>query len=409
MYNLRPVKLGVYFDLELQAGGAYQEALNAALLVKDLPAKIAEPIFFTNHRKNIELLKEKGIEAKLVPLPLLRRLMLLLRRRITHNRILGVWRKIAGLNSFERHFADHGVDLVYFLSLSSSANDLEELNYISTAWDNCHRDDMEFPEARAGRIFEVRERKYRSVLPKAVAILVDSVVGKHNLVRRYGIDEERIHVTPLMPAFGTQVKEEAYRKHYIDIRGKYKLDIPYVFYPAQFWAHKNHVYLLEGLRCLEDLYAVKVGAIFSGVDKGNLAHVRHVSESLGLSERIRFIGFVPNEEMVYLYRQCLALVMPTYFGPTNLPPIEAFRLEVPVLYSDKVGLREQVGDAALLMDLQAPESMAAQLNSLIKSPEKRDSLIRKGTTEFEKTPAQDRVKTLSGILKNFQRRMATWG
>ena len=60
----------------------------------------------------------------------------------------------------------------------------------------------------------------------------------------------------------------------VDIKKKYKLDMPYVFYPAQFWAHKNHIYLLEGLKSLEDNFGLKVGAIFSGGDKGNLDFIK---------------------------------------------------------------------------------------------------------------------------------------
>ena len=39
----------------------------------------------------------------------------------------------------------------------------------------------------------------------------------------------------------------------VNISDKYSLDVPYVFYPAQFWSHKNHSYLLEGLRILEEI------------------------------------------------------------------------------------------------------------------------------------------------------------
>ena len=79
-----------------------------------------------------------------------------------------------------------------------------------------------------------------------------------------------------------------------------------------------------------------------------MSYVRSHAARLSLEERIKFIGFVGNEEIPELYRQSIALVMPSYFGPTNLPPLEAFQLGVPVLYPDKAGLRDQVGNAALL-------------------------------------------------------------
>lgn len=408
MTLLRPLKLAVFLDQAIHAGGGYQQSLNAALLVKQLPRELAEPIFFTNHKTNIAILNGFGIDVVLLNLSLFRRVFLKIRNHITHPMALNLWKKMMGLNRFERCFVKHGVDLVYFISPTVLASDLEELNYITTLWDLCHRDDVEFPEVRVDRAFEARERHYLSVLPKAVAILVESPLGKMNVIRRYGIDEARVHVMPLTPATGTQISEEAYQSTYVDISQKYQLNIPYVYYPAQFWAHKNHVYLLEGLKCLEEKFDKKVGAIFSGGDQGNLAYVQEITERLGLGERVRFTGFVSNEEIPYLYKQSLALVMPTYFGPTNLPPLEAFNLDVPVLYPDKRGLRDQVEDAALLMDLHAPMSMASHLAELIEMPELRERLVKNGRAVLAKFTDDSRLKVLTTVLYDFRRRRACW-
>jgi glycosyltransferase involved in cell wall biosynthesis len=42
--------------------------------------------------------------------------------------------------------------------------------------------------------------------------------------------------------------------------------------------------------------------------------------------------------------------MPTFFGPTNIPQLEAFAMGCPVATSRIYGIPEQVGDAALLFD-----------------------------------------------------------
>ena len=60
----------------------------------------------------------------------------------------------------------------------------------------------------------------------------------------------------------------------------------------------------------------------------------------------------------------LTLVMPTFFGPTNSPPLEAFSLGVPILYSDLIGLKDIVA-AALFLDLDDPGSLAQNLKNLI--------------------------------------------
>ena len=186
------------------------------------------------------------------------------------------------------------------------------------------------------------------------------------------------------------------------------MQVPYVFYPAQFWAHKNHVYLLEGLHALEHRYGLKVGAIFSGYDEGNLAYIKNRVFVLGLEDRIRFADFVSSQEIPELYLQSIALVMPTYFGPTNLPPLEAFVLKVPVLYSDIAGLRDQVGDAGLLMNLKDPTSMAEHLKNLINDEYLRNRLIESGQKRLTYLDSIDRIKILKNVIENFQRKRMCW-
>lgn len=408
MSTTRVLRLGVFFDQIITTGGGYQQALNAILLVKQLPPDLVEPIYFTNHKNNINVLQSFGITALFIPNSLRSRICRKIRREISHPLFLKVWRRFFGPNSFERWFLNQNVDLVYFLAPTPDANDLEELNYITTVWDLCHRDDMEFPEVRAGRDFETRERYFKQVLPKATATLVESPLGKLNVIRRYGVDEDRVYVMPLSAALGTKITKEIYDKNFINIPDKYQLQVPYVFYPAQFWAHKNHVYLLQGLKHLEKKYGIKIGAIFSGGDKGNLAYLQKMSALLEIGDRVRFAGFVENEEIPYLYKQSLALVMPTYFGPNNVPPLEAFNLEVPVLYSDKPGLREQVGNAALLMDLNNPESMADHLFKLIEQPELRDQLTLEGKNILGQFSDAARINILTTILQKYMHRRICW-
>jgi glycosyltransferase involved in cell wall biosynthesis len=405
---MRPIRLALIFDQQIRAGGGYQQAMNAALLTRELPSDICEPIFFTTLEENVVTLAGHGIQAELIKFTFLRKARTYLRRLIIDARVLKLLKRLKRYSPFERLLVQRKIDLVYFLAPSGWARDLDETNYITTVWDLCHRDDPEFPEVRWNRQFEEREKKYRALLPRATAIFVDSELGKKNVVHRYGIDDERVHVMPFQAAAATRESPSSDSRSSIDVRAKYNLDVAYVFYPAQFWAHKNHVYLLEGLQVLEERYGLRVGAIFSGGDQGNLAHVRSYVRKLNLEGRVRFVGFVENEEIPELYRQSVALVMPSYFGPTNLPPLEAFELGVPMLYSDKAGLRDQVGDAALLMDLNDPASLANHLKNLIDDPQLRMRLIEAGKERLKYFDSMDRVGILKRVLEDFRWRRLTW-
>ena len=97
-------------------------------------------------------------------------------------------------------------------------------------------------------------------------------------------------------------------------------------------------------------------------------------------------------QIPYHYLLELALVMPTFFGPTNLPPLEAFSIGVPVIYPDLSGLRDQVEDAALLIDLNDPNTLSDCMVKLIKDKSLKNALIKKGYEIAKKSQKYNRAR-----------------
>jgi glycosyltransferase involved in cell wall biosynthesis len=402
----QPIRVAVILEQRIALGGGYQQSLNAALQIKRISSAVCEPIFLTTIKDNIAVLRAYGLPAQHMNLSRLTRIRLHLRRLLSHD-LLRLWFRLAGANPFDRILDKAGIDLLYFPSPSKLATMTEHHSYIFTVWDLAHRDHVEFPEVSHRRVFEIRDALFTRALPKAIATFVDSELGKENVVRRYGIDPERVFVMPFSPAAGTTADESGNGSADVDIRQKYGIQGDFVFYPAQFWPHKNHVYALKGLAELERRHGLKVGAAFTGTDMKNLAYVKRTAHELGLAERIMFPGFVPDAEIRSFYKQSLALVMPTYFGPTNLPPLEAFHLGVPVLYSDLPGMREQVGDAALRLDLNDPACLAEHLFSLITVPGLRDQLISRGHARL-RALTDAHANPLEEIISAFATKKSCW-
>ena len=404
---MRLIRVGVIFDQKIGVGGGYHQALNSALMMLEIKNKFVEPIFLTTIKKNISILQKHGINAEYINLSLLEKLKDKFRREILNKHIINVIKKINKSSSFEKKLIKYKIDIVYFLSPNDLPQSLEKLNYITTLWDTCHRDEPEFPEVRDNKEFERREENYKKILPKATAILVDSETSKTNVVNRYNVDSDRIYVMPFMASEAIVGKKRINKTEKINIHKKFNLD-SYIFYPAQFWAHKNHIYILNGLRLLETKYGMKISAIFSGNDMGNKHYVERYASKLGLKDRVHFPGYVSDEEMIELYRQSIALVMPSYFGPTNIPPMEAFKLGVPVLYSDKKGLRDQVGNTTLLIDLKEPNSMAINLKAIIENKDLRERLVNLGYEKYRYYQDFGHTKILNDIFKNFSIKRIAW-
>jgi len=70
--------------------------------------------------------------------------------------------------------------------------------------------------------------------------------------------------------------------------------------------------------------------------------------------------------------------MPTFFGPTNIPPLEAWHFRRPVITSDIPGMREQIGDAGLLVDPRLPQALAEAMQRLWRDEALCSELVARG-------------------------------
>lgn len=406
----RHLRLGVFVFERLHAGGGYQQSLSAALLAARQRLPDWSVSCFTPHRDTQKVLASLGLTAVHVPIGHIAEWMLALRLCIRRPGLLRRVRRLFGPNQFERLFEAYGIDLVYFTSPTDWVLHLERTNYLVTVWDLCHRDELEFPEVRADREFEKRERYYREVLPKAVAVFADSELGAHNVVHRYTIDAKRVQVMRSSPSL--QTRNSVAVPDSIDVRRLYGFDGDYLFYPAQFWAHKNHIFIVQALHLLLRQHGVRLHAVFAGGDAGGTqAHVRGLAQSLGLAAQIHFAGFVPEQTMPHLYRQALALVMPTYFGPTNLPPLEALQLGTPVIYSRKLAVACGLQDVVRSIDLDDPQTLTDELLALVRAgqvPVARvpDAAARALLAQHDDDEA--RLTALETVLADFARKRACW-
>ena len=122
----------------------------------------------------------------------------------------------------------------------------------------------------------------------------------------------------------------------------------------------------------------------------------------GLEENVIIKGFVSNEQIIYLYKHAVGLIMPSYFGPTNLPPLEAMALGCPVAVANNYAMPEQVGEAGLLFHPDAPEEMADCILKMWKDEKLREEMIIKGYKRVDAWKAEDFerefVKTVDRIL-----------
>lgn len=288
----------------------------------------------------------------------------------------------------------HQIEMVWYVTMPSY--ETVHVPYIFPVWDLEHRSQPYFPEVSvSGWMWAQREQFYKYVLPRAAYVLTGTQAGKHDVIRFYNIPEERVIVVP-MPTSGFCLHSEPSSG-----QSAIPSNLKYLFYPAQFWPHKNHVSILYALKILRERGQLDFSVVFTGSDKGNLRHVQEVTRNLGLNDHVYFRGFVDRDELVQLYKNAFALVYPSFFGPDNLPPLEAFALGCPVIAAQVSGAEEQFGDAALLFDPKDEEQLVTKITLLHANNDLRATLIQRGLSQARKWTAKDYVSKVYGIIDGF--------
>jgi glycosyltransferase involved in cell wall biosynthesis len=268
-----------------------------------------------------------------------------------------------------------------------------------------HRLQPFFPEVSIGEWWQQREGHYATVIRRAAYVIVGTEAGKQEVERFYGIPAERVRVLPHpTPRFALNGRSADPRA----VLNKYGLKAGFLFYPAQFWPHKNHAGLLRAVRLLRERYGIVFDLVFIGSDKGNLQYIRSLTAKLNLSGQVHFLGFVPSEDLVALYKSAFALTYASYFGPDNLPPLEAFALGCPVIASRVSGAEEQLGDAALLFDPKNPDQLADTIRMLHENPDLRAELIQRGRERALRFTGKDYVEGIFALLDEFEPFRCCW-
>ena len=283
---------------------------------------------------------------------------------------------------------------------------IRDIPYISTVWDLAHRVYPFFPEVSLYGEFGRREDLFRRYLQRATYIITPNEAGKKEIIAFYQVAEDRVRlIHHPTPTFALEGKPHPDPEGFLSRSG---IDRDFLLYPAQLWPHKNHVLLLLMLNIMRKDHGENLQLVLTGSNRGNFPFLTHKIAQLGLQKQVVLAGFVSQPDLVALYQKAVALVYPSFFGPENFPPMEAFALGCPVIAAQIPGAKEQMGDAAILLDPTNPELWSQAVMLLRQDAGLRQSLITKGKKRaFAFTP-DDCAREMLNLFDEFALYRRTW-
>jgi len=393
-------KVAIFLDSRRESGGAYQELLYTIKNIKKYNRKVSEFLIVCSSKKlNLNLEKE-GIEIKYLSLSPFDRYVCYLRNFSPFYRRIKKY--LFFKNKFENFIKKNKIDLIYFTGPSQYSMYLENTKFFITVPDVSHRENLEFPEIVDESEFVRKDEIFKKSLPRALAIFTNSEIIKDRISFFYNILKERIFIINHQPSSAIDDFKIPDKRKNLEIIKKYHLPKNYIFYPSMYLPHKNHKNLIDSIYILKNKYSLNPQVVFCGSDIGYKKNLEHYVKQKGLSENFYFLDFVEDEHLPYLYLNAYTLIMTSLIGPTNIPPWEAFKMRIPVIYPNLNGIREVLKDAAIYIDPYNPENIAESIKKLFDDKNLRSNLISNGEKRLNEVKNNDEFDQFFKLVEKYK-------
>lgn len=230
----------------------------------------------------------------------------------------------------------------------------------------------------------------------AKAILTISNSTKDDIIKLYGVKPEDIYVT--YPGIKKSESWSLKGRNMDELSKKFGIKGDYVLFVGTLQPRKNIEVLIEAFSILK---SKEMQLIIVGKRGWLYEDILKAPEKYGVSDKVKFLDFVSDEELPYLYQNAMCFVLPSLYEGFGLPVLEAMKYGCPVLTSNVSSLPEAGGDAALYFNPKDPADIARQIKRVIEDPKLRTAMIEKGKAQIKKfsweKTARQTLKVLEGL------------
>lgn len=224
-----------------------------------------------------------------------------------------------------------------------------------------------FPEYHERRIIRAHEKKLEKTIKYDDTIIVDSQSTKNDLIKFYPmVKQNKIHV--IYPGIGENFHPIVNKNKIRQILTKYSiLDTKYLLYVGAIEPRKNLVLSIDVFNeLLKDKKFSNYNFIIAGRAGWRKESVFQRVIELNLQDKVKFIGFVEDEDLPYLYNGASLTVYLSAYEGFGLPPLESLACGTKVIAGDNSSLRETI-DPIFLVDVNNKVKVLEKMKYLLKS------------------------------------------
>lgn len=257
------------------------------------------------------------------------------------------------------------------------------------------------PEWTSQWMKDLFEEIVRPGLARAERILSISESTKRDLVERWGVAPERVQVIHegVDGALFKPLPKEALAA----VRAQYRLPARFLLMVGPFDPWCDPRWTLEALARLPS-HLSDVGLVMAGPRGSLYEDAQRRAAELGLSRRLTWLGYVPQADLVGAYNLAEALMFASGTEGFGLPVLEAMSCGTPVVTSRSGALPEVAGEAALLVDYDSVEQLAAAMTQVLDDGAVRATLREKGLRRAAQLPWEKTARETLAVYRSVLRR-----
>ena len=213
---------------------------------------------------------------------------------------------------------------------------------------------------------------------RAAALIAVSDFTRRELIRLLGVDPARVHVVHngLDASFRRFAPADV-----ATWRAERGLPERYILSVGTLQPRKNLATLLRAyakLRADWDAPEAPPALVVAGGAGWGDTDIAARAAAIGIGEHVHVTGYVPAEDLPWLYNGARMLAFPSRYEGFGLPALEAMACGAPVVASDASSLPEVVGEAGVLVPPEDVGAWAAALATLAQDEARRTEMTERG-------------------------------
>jgi glycosyltransferase involved in cell wall biosynthesis len=231
-----------------------------------------------------------------------------------------------------------------------------------------------------------KRRLYPWALRRARATVAISEFAKSEAMRHFGAPPQGISVIPSGPGFTAATPLAGGRD--LGLAG------PYLLCVGNLTASKNLPFLVRAFERANVPHTL----VLAGRPGEHFAELETALQAA--RKPVRVIQDATDAELDVLYREAVALLLPSRYEGFAFTPLEAMSRGCPVLASDIPAVREVSGPGAMLLPVDDEEAWAAALERIATDSALRESLISRGAAHVATYSWQTTARRLCELFRS---------